>query len=175
MVEIYILIIIGNNLLSLHFVERLKMKILIISTDNADIAIAARIFLQRCDRYLMVASVSSGLEETGSVVLNDALSRFNLTLNDSMTESLESVRKEPWNFVITLGRITDMKIPKFSSKVGRYYHFSVEIGNPDNPASYTRMCEELKACMYNFYKHHILEPEDGQTCPCGVNRYCKCH
>ena len=67
-----------------------------------------------------------------------------------------------------MGRTTEMENPKFSSEVGVIIIFLLKAGEPGDSVSYDRMCEELKACMYNFYKHHILEPEYGRACPFGA-------
>lgn len=156
------------------------MKILILDAGEG-ISVIARTLLQQFDRYMIVsaASVRTSTKTDTNPVIRNCIAELGISepLSD---ESVGQYLKEPWDYILVVSKeIKSESLPltsRVKHRIDMLLDFSLAGVSGDSQSR--EFCiptlHELKNRLYTFYLHHISEPQDEQTCPCGANRSCRC-
>lgn len=152
------------------------MKILFLDSAGEGLAFLAQNLLQQFDRYMLVSSASVLPDRGADAVVCHCVSELNLKEEEINFVPVSEFRNEPWDYVITLTEAATANSPVFSGRVKQRIHIPLEalVKEGDKKFFFSRLNDEIKKLLYVFYLHHVLKPEEGQGCPCGANRHCRC-
>lgn len=153
------------------------MKILILCTGNSCRSQMAHGFLQSFDKNMIVCSAgtkAAGRLNEGAV---KAMAEVGVDISHHTSDSVEKYLGEPWDYVITVCGGANEACPSFTGNVKHRLHIGFDdpshvIGTPEFiEKEFHRVRDEIKKWSYSFYLDTI---KGGQSCPCGVNDFCRC-
>lgn len=157
------------------------MKILILCTGNSCRSQMAQGWLQSFDRNLTVCSAGTVPAEHVNPLAVKVMKDSGIDISGQIPCSVNQYLNEPWDYVMTVCGDAAENCPVFIGKVRHLIHIgfydpSRAQGAPEFVLSeFRRICNQIKTKMYDFYNDEVLNGNDGPTCTCGANRFCRCN
>lgn len=157
------------------------MKILILCTDNSCCSQMAQGWLQSFDKNLIVCSAGTQPTTQVNQLAVKTMANLGIDISTYIPKSADQYLKEPWDYVITVNSNANENYPVFTGKVQHRMHIgfydpSQAKGTPlFIESEFLRVCIQIKTKMYNFYTDEIVNGNDGSTCTCGANKFCRCN
>lgn len=156
------------------------MKVLILCTGNSCRSQMAQGWLQSFDKNIIVCSAGTTPAAEVNPLAVKTMADLGIDISRHTPKSVDQYLNEPWDYVITVCGDANENCPVFTGKVAHRLHIgfydpSRAQGTPEFIESeFRRISVQIKTKMYDFYTDEILNGNDGPTCTCGANRFCRC-